>query len=125
MGTGWESKGAVELTSRPGLFQTFVNKFQTPLKFEIQTEALPCSKNVQALQEARFEHNEQLSPLTQLEIANAAHIIIFGTNIQFETSLNFKGVQTFWGKSHKFTKTLSWHDLQYYKFRLTHLYSKI
>jgi hypothetical protein len=44
---------------------------------------------------------------------------------QFEFGLNFKGGPTFWEKSHKFTKNLFWHDLQYCQFWLTHLYSKI
>jgi hypothetical protein len=45
--------------------------------------------------------------------------------IQFETYLNFKGVQTFEEKIYEFTKIIHWHDLQYWEFRLTHLYSKI
>jgi hypothetical protein len=30
--------------------------------------------------------------------------------------LNFKGIQTFWGKSQKFTKIISYHGLQKYIF---------
>jgi hypothetical protein len=43
---------------------------------------------------------------------------------QFEIGLQFKGVQSLGLNFHKFTKILSWHNLQYYEFRLTHLYSK-
>jgi hypothetical protein len=39
--------------------------------------------------------------------------------------LNFKGVQSLWEKSQKFTKIISWHDIHYCKFILTHLYPKI
>jgi hypothetical protein len=46
----------------------------------------------------------------------------FGNKLKFESSLNFKGVQTFGEKFHKFSKNLSWHDLQAYEFRLAHLY---
>jgi hypothetical protein len=38
--------------------------------------------------------------------------------------LNFKGFQTFWGKSHKFTKILASYDLHDYEFIWPHLYSK-
>jgi hypothetical protein len=44
---------------------------------------------------------------------------------KFESSLNFKEVQTFLGKSGKFPKIPSSHDIPEYEFRLTHLYSKI
>jgi hypothetical protein len=37
------------------------------------------SKNVQTLHGARFEHDEQLSPLTQVKIATGCHAINFGT----------------------------------------------
>jgi hypothetical protein len=45
--------------------------------------------------------------------------------IQFEFGSNFKGVQTFEEKFHKFTKNLSWHDLQGDEIRWPHMYSKI
>jgi hypothetical protein len=38
--------------------------------------------------------------------------------------LNFKGVQNFCEKFHKFHKILSPQDLHEYEFRLTHLYAK-
>jgi hypothetical protein len=39
--------------------------------------------------------------------------------------MNFKGVQTLWEKSGKFTKILSQHDLHKSKFSWAHLYAKI
>ncbi len=45
--------------------------------------------------------------------------------IQFESSMNFKGVQTLWEKSGKFTKILSQHDLHKSIFSWAHLYAKI
>jgi hypothetical protein len=55
------------------------------------------------LHEAKSESDEQLSPLVQLQIPSGFHVINFGTKsnkfwnkIQLESSINFKGVQTFW-----------------------------
>jgi hypothetical protein len=39
--------------------------------------------------------------------------------------MNFKGVQTLWGKSGKFTKILSQHGIQKSEFSWAHLYAKI
>jgi hypothetical protein len=39
--------------------------------------------------------------------------------------MNFKGVQTLWEKSGKFTKILSQHGLYKSKFSWAHLYAKI
>jgi hypothetical protein len=50
--------------------------------------------------------------------------LYFLEQIQFETCLNFKGVQIFWEKSHKFTKLLASYDFHEYEFRWHHLYSK-
>jgi hypothetical protein len=44
----------------------------------------------------------------------------FWNKIQFEFSMNFKGVQTLWEKFGKFTKILSQHE-----FSWAHLYAKI
>jgi hypothetical protein len=38
-------------------------------------------KNNQALQGARFEHTEQVSPLAQLYIPTRSHVIKFGTDL--------------------------------------------
>jgi hypothetical protein len=43
--------------------------------------------------------------------------------MQFETSTNFKGVQTLWQKSGKFTKILSQLDLHKGEFSWVHLYA--
>jgi hypothetical protein len=39
--------------------------------------------------------------------------------------MNFKVVQTFWGKSEKFSKILPWLDLHKTEFSLVHLYARI
>jgi hypothetical protein len=39
--------------------------------------------------------------------------------------MNFKGAQTLWEKSGKFTKILAQHDLQKIEFSWAHLYAKI
>jgi hypothetical protein len=49
----------------------------------------------------------------------------FWNKFKFESSLNFKGVQTFLEKSDKFFKIPSSHDTLEYNFTLTHLYSNI
>jgi hypothetical protein len=64
------------------------------------------------LHEPKFEPDEQLYPLAELQIPTGFHVIKF----QFETYLNFKGFQTIWKKSKKFTKNLSWNDLPKYEF---------
>jgi hypothetical protein len=45
--------------------------------------------------------------------------------MKFEQFLNFKGVQTFWEKSHKFPKILSWGDIDEHQFCWSHLYGWI
>jgi hypothetical protein len=54
-----------------------------------------------------LEHYAQFSQLGQLQIPNRNHVKNPGTNSTIESSMNFKGVQTFWEKSDKFTKILS------------------
>jgi hypothetical protein len=88
-------KGQGVLTSGPGPFKLSQMNFQLFQTLEFNLNAFPCSKNTQTLHEARLEYFEQLSQLGQLHIP------------KFESYLNFKGVQTLWGKSGKFTKNLS------------------
>jgi hypothetical protein len=49
----------------------------------------------------------------------------FRDKFKFESSMNFKGIQTFLKKSNKLSKIPSSHDILEYEFILTHLYSKI
>jgi hypothetical protein len=49
----------------------------------------------------------------------------FWNRFEFESSLNFKVIQTFLKNSFKFPKILSWHDILEYEFTLTHLCSNI
>jgi hypothetical protein len=49
----------------------------------------------------------------------------FWDKFKFESSLNFKGIQTFLEKSDKLSKILSSHDILEYEFILTHSYSKV
>jgi hypothetical protein len=75
------------------------------LKFKI--EAFLCSKNIETLHEARLEHDKQPNPLSWLEIPNGSSAI----KVITDSSLNFKGIQTLWKKSGKFSKNLYGLDL--------------
>jgi hypothetical protein len=61
-----------------------LNIFQTNFKpshfFKFKTEAFPYSKNIQTLHEAISQCDELLSPLDQLQIPTADHVINFGTD---------------------------------------------
>jgi hypothetical protein len=82
-------------------------------------------KNIQTLQSARFEHGEQICSLAKLPIPTVSHDINFWNQIQFKSSMNFKGVPTFLKKSDKLFKIPSSLDILEYNFTLTHLYSNI
>jgi hypothetical protein len=79
----------------------------------------------QTLHRDSLKHKEQLSFLSQLQIPSKLQVKNYGTKIKFESSSNFKGVQTFLEKSDKFLKILSSHDILEYNFTLTHFYSNI
>jgi hypothetical protein len=49
----------------------------------------------------------------------------FWNRIQFESSMNFKGVQTLWEKSGKLSKILAQRHLHKSEFSWAHLYAKI
>jgi hypothetical protein len=55
--------------------------YQT-LKFK--TEAFPVPKNIQTFHEVRFEHDKKISPLAQLQIPTASHVI----NFRIDSNLN-------------------------------------
>jgi hypothetical protein len=69
-------------------------------------DALPYSKNFQFLHEVILEYYEQLYQLWRLQIPNKSKVKTPGTDSIFEYLMNFKGVQTFWKKSDKFSKIL-------------------
>jgi hypothetical protein len=73
-------KSSRKLTSGPGPFKHFPNEFQTLPFFKFKTEAFPYSKNIQTLHEAISQCDELLSPLDQLQIPTADHVINFGTD---------------------------------------------
>jgi hypothetical protein len=78
------------------------------------------------LQGSRFEPNEQLFSLSQLQVLSGSYVINFGTNSNLNLPWilkGFKGVQTFWEKSGKFIRSLSWSDLPKYEFSWPHLYA--
>jgi hypothetical protein len=77
------------------------------------------------LQSARFEHDEQLCSLAKLPIPTVSNDIIFWNQIQFKSSMNFKGVPTFLEKSDEFFKIPPSLDILQYNFTLTHLFSNI
>jgi hypothetical protein len=83
-------------------------------------EVFPCSKNILILLGARFEYYDQLSKLGRHQNLNRTHSI----NSGIELNLNFKGFQTLWEKSGKFTNILSQHDLHKSEFSWAHLYAK-
>jgi hypothetical protein len=83
------------------------------------------SKIHQILQVDSLKHKKQLYFLSQLQILSKIIFYKFWNKFKFESSLNFKGVQTFLEKSDKFSKIPSSHDILQYEFRLTHLYSNI
>jgi hypothetical protein len=53
--------------------------------------AFCISKPLQTLYEAKFEHVEQLSPLSQLQIPTRIHVINFGTNSNLNLPPIFMG----------------------------------
>jgi hypothetical protein len=75
------------------------------------SNAFPGSKFVETLHAALSEPNEQFCQLGLLKIPTRIDAIIFWNRFKFEASMNFKGVQTLWKKSDKFTKILSQLDL--------------
>jgi hypothetical protein len=85
----------------------------------------PLSKIHQNLNSDTLKHKEQLSCLSQLQIPSELQVKNSGIKVNFESSSNFKGVQTFLEKSDKFLKILSSHYILEYNFMLTHLYSNI
>jgi hypothetical protein len=75
----------------------------------------------------RFYHSNGVSVPAEKWIKHPHHGLF--TNIpwnklNFETSSNFKGVQTFLEKSDKFLKILSSHGILEYNFKLTHFVFK-
>jgi histidinol phosphatase-like PHP family hydrolase len=84
----------------------------------------PMSKIHQILQFGSLKYKEKLYFLEKLQNPTGLQVKHSGTKINFESSSNFKGVQTFLKKSDKFLKILSSHDILEYNFTLTHLYSK-
>jgi hypothetical protein len=80
--------------------------------------ATPKSKNVQTLHGARVEHSERLFPLGRLPIPNRIHVTNFGTNSAFNSSSNFKGIQTFLKNSDNFLKILFYPDMIYLNMNL-------
>jgi hypothetical protein len=67
----------------------------------------------------------QLSYWTQIPNLSRFGIRKFRRKIPSESCLNFKRLQTFWEKSHKFIKILTPRDLHEYEFKLAHLFAKL
>jgi hypothetical protein len=84
-----------------------------------------CSKNSKVLYDSRMEYSKQLCQLCWLQIPNRNHVKNPGTDSIFESSMKFKGVQTFWEKSDKFSKILPWLRLHKSEFSWAHLYVRI
>jgi hypothetical protein len=109
-------------STRFTIFLEFLKPVQT-CKFKI--DVFQCSKNSQISHDSRVEYFEQLYKLYGLQITNINYVKNLGTDSIFESSMNFKGIQTFWEKSDKFFKILSWLDLHKSEFSWTHLYVRI
>jgi hypothetical protein len=88
-------------------------------------DALQCSKISQILHEYILESYKQLSQLLWLQIPTTSYVKNLGTDSIFESSMNFKGVQTFWEKSYKFSKIPSWLGLHKSEFSWAHVYVRI
>jgi hypothetical protein len=88
------------------------------LQFRFST--FPGSKNIQTLQGAIFECDEQLCSSAKLPIPTISPDINFGNQIQFKSFMNFKRVLTFLEKSDKFTKIPCSLAILEYNFTLTH-----
>jgi hypothetical protein len=81
-------------------------------------------KNPNFLHDARLEYSEQRSKLCRLQIPNINNVKKPGTDSIFESSMNFEGVQTFWGKYDKFSKILYSLDIRKSEFIWVHLYAR-
>jgi hypothetical protein len=92
---------------------------------KISKVALLILQKFQTLPRGISIQKEQLSLLENLQIPTVYQVKNSGTKINFESSSNFKGVQTFLEKSDKFLKILYSHDILEYNFTLTQLYSNI
>jgi hypothetical protein len=101
----------------------FSSNFPKPSEIcKFKMDAFPCSKNSKILHEVVLEHYKQLCKLCGLQIANKNHGKNPGIDSIFESSMNFKGLQTFWKNSDKFSL-----DLIFTKVNLVwaHLYVRI
>jgi hypothetical protein len=56
------------------------------------------------LHETGLECSEQFSKLCEHQIPDRYYVKNLGTDSVVESSMNFKGLETFWGKSEKFSK---------------------
>jgi hypothetical protein len=73
------------------IFQ-YSNYFQT-LKYK--TKSILIFEKIQTWYGGRVEHYEQLFSLGRLPIPNRIQVTNFWNKFEFESSLNFKGIQTF------------------------------
>jgi hypothetical protein len=69
--------------------QFFSNYSKIAHILEFKFAAFLNSKNVQNLQDARYEVDKQLCPLAQLNNPTGIQVIIFGINSTLNFSLNF------------------------------------
>jgi hypothetical protein len=74
-------------------------------KFKIDT--FHCYKNSQTLHDARFEYFEKTFSIGSNSNSQHNPCYKFWNIFKFESSMNFKGVQTLWEKSEKFSKILT------------------
>jgi hypothetical protein len=108
----------VRLTCGPSPIS--ISRFSNTQNLKSKMVTFPLSIIHQTLQ-----YKEQLCFLSQLQILSGLHVKNSATNLIFEFSSNFKGIQTFLEKSDKFFKIQSSHEIFEYNFTFTHLQSNI
>jgi hypothetical protein len=91
---------------------------------KFKTDAFHCSKNTQALHDARFDYLEQTFQLGRLQIPNIIRVINFGTYSNLNILWILKGFKSCGKKFRKFSKILSGFGLHNCEFSWAHLYAR-
>jgi hypothetical protein len=103
-------------------FRRFSNLIQRPTS-KIVKVVFPASKNIWEILGEQISSSGTTLLIFQTSKSKQILNYKFRKFLKFEIYLNFKGVQTFWEKSHKLTKIIICQVLQNYNFRSHHLYS--
>jgi hypothetical protein len=117
-------KRHLRLTSGPRLYFVISKIFNHP-NFQIRNGNLPDVQNTPNFVGIHFEKYGTTLLFGPTRSSLRISSYKFWNKFKFESSLNFKGVQTFLEKSDTFSKIPSLHDILEYEFRLTRLYPNI